>query len=252
MAPTRLKLSAQTLQKHIQPLSMRLYRVVESQEEVATTVITASKQDQSLLEDLLESSKPSLEPPLSQRHYLISTPFRYPPLRHGSRFGSIIEAGLFYGSTTMTTALTEIAYYRFRFLADVEDAKSITRYKPQSNHCGFYVNTHSLQGLSLLEKPFQKLNLSAVDSYSNSQAMGTKMRQFGVELFKFQSARDVGGINGGCFTHQVIKSKRPCATEYWQCLMLEDRVIFNKTLTKENLEFTQNDFQVNGTFPIIN
>jgi len=243
--------SVATLKKHLQPLSLRLYRVVESQEEVATTLITSNRDDQSLLEDMLESSKPKLEPALAKRHYLINTPFRYPPLTHGSRFGSLLEPGIFYGSTTIETALAEISYYRFRFLADTNDSNSVIKHKPQSNHTGFYINTHSEKGLTLNKKPFLKMQLDAPDSYQESQPFGSLMREAGVELFKFPSARKIEGINGGCFHHKVIKSKKPCAPEHWQCLMLENRIIFQKTLTKDSFEFLKSAFHVRRKLPII-
>ena len=42
-------------------------------------------------ETLVEASKPpapDAQQPDTPRHLLLVTPFRYPPLRHGSRFGS--------------------------------------------------------------------------------------------------------------------------------------------------------------------
>ena len=243
--------SVATLKKYFRPLSLRLYRVVESQEEVATTLITSNREDQSLLEKMLEKSKPKLDLTLSKRHYLISTPFRYPPLSHGSRFSSLLEPGLFYGSTTIETALAEIAYYRFRFLADINDSNTVIKHKPQSNHTGFYVNTHSEKGLTLNNKPFLKMQLDAADSYQKSQPFGSLMRKAGVELFKFKSARKADGYNGGCFEHKVIKSKNPCAAEHWQCLMLENRIVFQKTLTKDSFEFLKSAFFIRRKFPII-
>ncbi|MCY0725978.1 RES family NAD+ phosphorylase, partial [Klebsiella pneumoniae] len=46
-------------------------------------------------------------------HYLLKTPFRYPPLRWGSRFGSVHEPSLFYAAQRLQTAMAEAAYYRF-------------------------------------------------------------------------------------------------------------------------------------------
>ena len=56
------------------------------------------------LETLVEASKPpwptaTLGPP---SHPLLATPFRYPPLRHGSSFGGRESRGIFYGSHSRT------------------------------------------------------------------------------------------------------------------------------------------------------
>jgi len=42
--------------------------------------------------------------------YLLFPPFRYPPLKWGSRFGTEYQRGLFYGSQLLATALAEVAY----------------------------------------------------------------------------------------------------------------------------------------------
>ena len=68
-----------------------------------------------LLEQLIEDVKPPSGPPPGL-HWLLFTPFRYPPLRHGSRFGTRAERGIWYGSRTRATAFAEKAYYLLLFL----------------------------------------------------------------------------------------------------------------------------------------
>src|SRR5690625_4094619 len=89
--------------------------MVESQEQVATSRLVASLARQAVLEELLEASKPPVPLEVTGLGYLLATPFRYPPLRHGSRFGSRDEPSLFYGSRGLPPLLAEVAYYRFVF-----------------------------------------------------------------------------------------------------------------------------------------
>src|SRR4029078_6576027 len=49
-------------------------------------------------------------------HWLRFTASRYPPLRHGSRFGTRAERGIWYGSRARATAFAEKAYYLLLFL----------------------------------------------------------------------------------------------------------------------------------------
>src|SRR3982750_3687417 len=49
-------------------------------------------------------------------HYLLYTPFRHPPLRNGSRFGTRRERGILYASRELSSAFAEVAYYRLVFL----------------------------------------------------------------------------------------------------------------------------------------
>jgi len=58
------------------------------------------------LEAMVETSKPPLPAagPDTPSHPLLTTPFRYPPLRHGSRFGSRQFKRMFYGSRRSAAA----------------------------------------------------------------------------------------------------------------------------------------------------
>ena len=75
------------------PLRLSAWRVVEAQHQVSTRKLVDTLEEQSLLEDLIDAAKPP-DPTQGRLHYLLSTPFRYPPLRHGSRFGTRHEPGL--------------------------------------------------------------------------------------------------------------------------------------------------------------
>ena len=76
-------------------LGGEVLRLVESQEQVATSRLVGTLAEQELLETMIEASKPPLLKRALRLHYLLSTPFRYPPLRHGSRFGGRDEPSLF-------------------------------------------------------------------------------------------------------------------------------------------------------------
>lgn len=239
-------------QNYITSLNMKLYRMVENQEEIATTVITANSDEQTILEDLLEQSKPVQSEHLSRRHYLIKTPFRYPPLRHGSRFGASWEPSLFYGATKKQTVLAEVAFYRFLFLADVENPDALTKHNLQSSHSVFYISAHSEKSIQLTQPPFSshKGEISAADSFSVSQQLGKDMREAGIELFSFYSARMPGEINGAAFIHSAIKSNQPKEIEHWQCLTQSQRVVFHNAETKSLQEFSFAQFCQDGELPM--
>ena len=82
-----------------QPLALSPWRAVEAQHLVSTRKLVDSADEQILLEELIDRAKPP-DRTGGTHHYLLSTPFRYPPLRHGSRFGSRHERGIWYGSET--------------------------------------------------------------------------------------------------------------------------------------------------------
>src|SRR5690606_39079218 len=97
----------------------RLWRAVESQYRAATMRLVDTRDEQAELERLLESSKPPVPAEARGRHYLLTTPFRYPPrFPGGSRFRAATDAGVFYGAGHVRTACAELGYWRWRFLMD--------------------------------------------------------------------------------------------------------------------------------------
>ena len=103
---------------NVRRLSGRAWRVVEAQHVTSTRKLVDSLEEQRILEELIEGSKPPPPDEARERglHFLLFTPFRYPPLRHGSRFATRTEPSLWYGSTRPRTCLAECAYYRLLFV----------------------------------------------------------------------------------------------------------------------------------------
>ena len=93
----------------VRPLRLSPWRAVEAQHQVSTRKLVDSVEEQILLEELIERAKPP-DVTHGKTHYLLATPFRYPPLRYGSRFGGRHERGIWYGSETRGTAFAEVAY----------------------------------------------------------------------------------------------------------------------------------------------
>ena len=101
------------------PLDGRAWRAVEAQHTTATRKLCDSSEEQEILEELIEGHKPPRPTgdELAGLHYLLATPFRYPPLPHGSRFGTRSERALWYGAEEPRTCFAEVAYCRLLFLA---------------------------------------------------------------------------------------------------------------------------------------
>ncbi|NBT42094.1 MAG: RES domain-containing protein, partial [Alphaproteobacteria bacterium] len=63
---------------------------------------------------------PALPDETATLHYLLKTPFRYPPLKWGSRFSGRDLPSLFYGAGMGDTCLAEAAFYRLVFLDSMQ------------------------------------------------------------------------------------------------------------------------------------
>src|SRR5437588_8588407 len=92
-------------------------RVVEAQFRNSTRKLVDSDEEQRLLEELLDArAKLPVPAGFEGLHYLLYTPFRHPPLRNGSRFGTRGQRGILYAARDLPTAFAEVAYYRLVFL----------------------------------------------------------------------------------------------------------------------------------------
>ena len=224
------------------------WRVVEAQHLVSTRKLVDSDPEQALLEELIDGVKPPA--PSGQRHYLLFTPFRYPPLRHGSRFGSAAERGIWYGSEAVPVALAESAYYRLLFREGTTAALGPIRVDVTA----FQVRMRTKSGVDLTRPPFASLreDISSATRHDASQSLGAHMRTNGVELFLFVSARDPhGGTNVGAFTPSVFGRAKPRNLETWHTLATPDAVEFRKRDYFERIvvRFERAQFLVDGELP---
>ena len=231
--------------------SLRLspWRVVESQHQVSTRKLVDSAEEQVLLEEMIDRVKP---PDLTggRLHYLLFTPFRYPPLKHGSRFGGRRERGIWYGSEDRRTAFAEVAYYRLLFL---EGSRALlgTVTTPLT---AFTASVGTAAGIDLVAPPFDAYRraIASPTSYSSTQTLGADMRRTKVEAFRYPSARDAGdGVNVGVFTPSVFGKSRPKSLETWHCAASRDRVDITQGdyFKRGTFVFPRAQFQVRGVLP---
>lgn len=235
---------------YIQPVLAKAYRLVESQEQIATLSLVNTVYEQGLLEDLIEQTKHPLGVEYEDLHYLLKTPFRYPPLKHGSRFGQRFEQGMFYSALQIKTALAETAYYRFVYLEGMEVPyqQAIT-----SEFSSFAVNINSPKGILLDEPPFANFQrlLCSRSSYAHTQALGAAMRRSGVEVFRYISARDGdGGKNLAVFSPKAFATKKPSQMRQWLCQTSPKEVGFVAKEGGERYLFTVSDFFDGNVFPV--
>lgn len=213
---------------YIQPLTLEPWRVVEAQHVLSTRDLVDTAHEHDILESMLEATKPPIDTHID---YLIFTPFRYPPLKYGSRFGRTFETGCWYGALELETALAEVAHYRFQFLND--STADLGYIDVLLTAFQAWLNTS--RGIDLTAKPFHQYRylISAKDSYEHSQTLGTAMRAANVEAFLFYSARSMNnGNNVAAFYPHVFKKQHGQYTfhhQTWQCISNLKHVEFTRT-----------------------
>ena len=220
---------------------------MEAQHLVSTRKLVGSASEQALLEELIDGAKP---PPVAGWHYLLTTPFRYPPLRHGSRFGTRYQRGIWYGAETRETAFAEVAYYRLLFLEGTRADLGVVT----TQLTLFRVQARTRTGVDLVAPPFDahRGSIASPVRYDDAQALGSAMRAAGVELFRYPSARDRrGGANVGAFTPAVFGRAKPKDFETWHCTATRDNVELMKRdyFGRHEHTFERSHFLVDGTLP---
>lgn len=234
-------------------LALQPHRVVESQHKIATRKLVDTGAEQQMLEEMIDRAKPPMPIGMTRMHYLLSTPFRHPPLRWGSRFGTRTERGIWYGALTLDTAFAEVAYYRYVFIAG--SAAKLTPLSVELSAFRAAISTR--KGIDLARAPFasQAKEIFSKTTYQVSQPLGAEMRRAGAEAFLFTSARcEKNGTNIGLFEPCFAKSS-PFELKTYLCTTTDDYVEVSRkdvTITKpDRYAFPHTQFLVGGKLPIV-
>jgi hypothetical protein len=213
-----------------------LWRAVEAQHRVSTIALVDTLEEQALLEELLENSKPALPPEAKGLHYLLSTPFRYPPPPHGSRFRSPVDPGVFYGADEVRTACAELGYWRWRFLMDSPALEAIDA-KPQTVFCAHISTT----AVDLRKPPFVDTARlwTHPTNYTYCQQFASVAREAAVGAIRYVSVRDPK--KGGCIAvlHPRAFTDAPPEAQTWLLSVARDRVFWHRDspISPDTFEF---------------
>lgn len=193
--------------------SVRLWRAVEAQHVVSTLALVDTPEEQRVLEDILEATKPAVPAAARGLDYLLFTPFRYrSPV--GSRFRSPLDPGVFYGAETVRTACAELGYWRWRFLADSKRLKQLGP-APQT----LFESAVRTLAVDLERAPFSRdaALWKHPSDYTATQAFGTVAREAGVGLIRYASVRDpLPGRCGAVLAPAAFSARRPVSpAETW-------------------------------------
>jgi hypothetical protein len=227
-----------------------LKRIVENQEQKVTLGLTDNLAEHDVLESLLESSKPSPgdHASLARFDYLLRTPWRYPPLKWGSRFGRRFEPSLFYGSLGLRALFAEAAYYRLVFLEGME---APFRDRVISQFTVFEASFRTDRGFDLSLPPFRRHEavLRHKANYTPCQELGGVLREKRIEAILYLSARAPGeALNVALFAPAALRSRRHRNPHHGIAETRTDGVSFR--FDTEVIEYPRSAFLVGGRLPV--
>lgn len=236
--------TVEELESNLTFLAGDCWRFVESQYVSSTMKIVDTAEEQSILESLLEDSKPPIPSECNGiQDPLLYTPFRYMPAPGGSRFRQEKQKeGAFYASETIETALAEISFYRLLFFAESPETPL------PSNPCeytAFQVSFKSDRSIDLTESP---LSANANEwqnpnDYGACQALADEARRGNILAIRSYSVRcpqkgkNITLLSCAAFSHKKAKSY-----QQWKLTIKKDRIVAQSELPTRTVSFTVSDF----------
>jgi hypothetical protein len=226
------------------PLVGTCWRLVEAQHGIATLKLVDSVDEQIVLEDLIDFSKPPLPPECRGLHYLLSTPFRYGAVYPtGSRFRRAgMSEGVFYASETTATAVTEMAFHRLLFFADSPDTPWPANPAEYTAFCSEY-STRKAIDLTRGKYHAQRRRWMHATDYRDCQALADAARAAKMEIVRYRSVRDPGGgINLALLTCRAFASPQPIDHQTWHIRLSDAGVQAICEAPKSGITFDRNAF----------
>lgn len=218
--------TATALASEARAIDADVWRMVEAQHVTATLKLVDDAEEHELLEALVEASKPPLPEAARRLHYLLATPFRYPPPTHGSRFRAPGEPGVFYGAFALRTAAAELGYWRWQFK---QQSPNLQRLSPVA-HTAFRAALRA-RGIDLREKPLAKDRAHwTAQTYGATQALARVARAASLQAIAYESVRDPD--KGGCVAlldPAGFAARKPKGdTQTWWLAVHADRVLWKR------------------------
>lgn len=198
------------------------WRCVEAQHVVSTLQLVDTLDEQRVLEDMLEETKPPVPLECAGLHYLYMTPFRYGLYPNGSRFRRAGQTpGVYYVSEEPATAIIETAFHLLLFYADSPG----TPFPAQpSEHTAFDVPVRTAAAIDLTAKPFSTASdiWMHPSDYEPCQQLEEAARAEQIKLLRYTSVRDPQQRPNAAILHcNAFAARAPIENQTW-------RLLFNK------------------------
>jgi hypothetical protein len=220
------------------------WRLVEAQHRVSTLKLVDSVDEQEVLENLIEATKPPLPPECRDLHYLLSTPFRYGSVYPGgSRFRRAgLTDGVFYASGAPRTAVAEMAFYRLLFFAESPASPWPVN---AAEYTAFSVKYATKRAIDLTRAKYHahRAKWTHVTDYSHCQALAETARMAKVEIIRYESVRDPNhGMNLALLTCRAFAKRKPVDQQTWHIRFSSSGVQAVCEAPKFGITFDRNTF----------
>lgn len=225
-----------------------VWRLVETQSKNSTMKLVDTLDEQNLLEQLLEDTKPPIPEECAELHYLLFTPFRYDPGKPTavSRFryeGQ--KEGVFYSAFEVDTAVAEMTFYRMLFFSESPETKL------PDNACqftAFTVPIKTSRALDLTNSPLSDDVDLWTDriNYDPCLKLAANAPMADIDCIISQSVRDPGkGKNASILRCRVFAATSPDRTkdQTWNIFLKPGRAEAIREFPGKTIEFLSSVFE---------
>jgi hypothetical protein len=180
-------------------------------------------EEQAVLEELIQATKPSVPPECQHLHYLLSTPFRYGAVYpNGSRFRRPgLTEGVFYAAEAPHSAVAEIVFYRLLFYAESPGTPWPAN---AAEYTAFSAAWSTRKGIDLTTGRLQRDKARWTDpvNYEPCQALSDAARAANIDVIRYLSVRDPDrGFNLALLRCRVFTKPRPISEQTWHIRLSE-------------------------------
>ena len=196
--------------------------------------------EQAILEELLDATKPPVPVACRHLHYLQFTPFRY-VARHSTRFRMQGErAGVFYAAEAVATAATEVAFYRLLFYLE---SPATQRPSAPFEMTAFASRIRTARCVDISAFPDdQRARYADPVDYAPCHALAAKARAARGEVIRFPSVRDKGGMNLAVLDCAAFADSTPRDLQGWWFRFTDAGLFAKRRFGDESLQFAFADF----------
>ncbi len=225
-----------------EPYAGALWRMVEGQHLVSTMALVDNLQEQRLLEDILERSKPPVPRECQHLHYLMAAPFRYGLYPVNSRFRRRGQTpGVFYASEAAITAVAETVWSRLRFFGA---AKGVELPKGAAEFTAFSVDVDVAKTVNLMVPPLaaDAEKWTDPDDYTACLELADRARKQRVGAIRYTSVRHPDGLaNVAVLGCDGFAQSKPVTRQNWKILLHEGGAMVVREFPLAAWEFQAED-----------
>ena len=205
------------LRSEARPAKGSGWRLVEAQHRVSTMKLVDTLEEQALLEEEIERTKPPAPPECASLHYLLATPFRYGRYPGSSRFRREgYSPGVFYASDAAETAVAETVFYRLLFFAESPE----TPWPRNPLEFTAFATAYATdKAIDLMAPPFSadEARWTSPNDYTACLDLADAAHEAGLGIIRYRSVRDPAGrANLAILRCTVFSISQPIAYETWR------------------------------------